>query len=361
MVKIDMESIGLTEKYVQEASLYSDLIIGRVSSQSKDCYEVITENGEVIARISGKFRYKVRFLSSYPAVGDFVMIDLLDDTSDKGIIHHVLKRKNIFERKASGTSKSMQIVAANIDTVFICMSLNHDYNLRRLERYLSIACDSGTIPVLVLTKSDLCKDLHTKLNEVSKVAIGIDVLITSSISDEGFLFVTNYISRGITAAFIGSSGVGKSTLINKIVGEDIMDTKEIRSDDKGRHTTTRRELIRMPGGGAVIDTPGMRELGLDNVDVSKTFSDIDEFASYCKFHDCTHGSEPKCAVKQAIRNGFLSLDRLESYNKLKKEVKYNGLNSKQIEKEKINEMFSSFGGMKNAKKYIKGKNARNKK
>jgi ribosome biogenesis GTPase len=238
------------------------------------------------------------------------------------------------------------------------MSLNNDFNLRRLERYLSIAWDSKAIPVIVLTKSDLCDDLAQKLFEVNSVAIGVDILITTSISEDGYLQVSSYIKESQTVAFIGSSGVGKSTLINRLLGESVLTTQGIRNDDKGKHTTTRRELIILHSGGMVIDTPGMRELGLESVDLSKAFSDIDELSALCKFHDCNHISEPNCAIQKAICDGVLSVERLESYRKLKKETQYEGLNSKQIETAKLNEMFSSVGGMKNARKFIKEKTKR---
>lgn len=347
-----MKNLGLTERFIQESKQYKDLFIGRVSSQTKNVYKVITENGEILAEISGKFYYSVKDLSEFPAVGDFVMIDRMDNFQGNGIIHHVLTRQSVFARKVAGAKEELQVVATNIDNVFICMSLNNDFNLRRLERYLSVAWDSGAIPVVVLTKSDLCTEVEKKFNEVSSIAIGVEVHVTS-VSNDGQQSLKKYLSEGQTVAFIGSSGVGKSTLINRLLGRDILDMSEIRSDDKGRHTTTRRELIMLPDSGVVIDTPGMRELGIISADLSKTFIDIEKLAAECKFNDCTHTNEPKCAVQKAIKDGNLSVERLESYRKLEKETKYEGLNSKMIEKEKLNEMFSEFGGMKNARKYLK--------
>ncbi len=350
-----MTNLGLNKRFITESTLYKGLYIGRVISEYKNLYKVVTEDGELTAEISGKLRFKVKNISDYPAVGDFVMIDRTEDISGNAIIHTILTRKSAFIRKAAGTSNDNQIVASNIDTVFICMSLNNDFNIRRIERYLGIAWDSGAKPVIVLTKSDLCKDLSEKLTEIDTVAMGVDVIVTSSMSEDGYLPVKSYLGSGKTIAFIGSSGVGKSTLINKVIGENILETNGIRNDDKGRHTTTRREMIVIPNGGVVIDTPGMREIGIESADLSKTFTDIDELSAKCKFSDCTHSNEPKCAVQEAIRAGLLSKDRLESYLKLKKEAKYEGLNSRQIENEKLNEIFKEFGGMKSARKMLKEK------
>ncbi len=333
-------------------------IIGRVYSQYKGIYKVIIDKDEITAEISGKFRYEIESLLDYPAVGDYVVLDRKDNYTGNAIIQRVLSRKSVFVRKAAGTGNDVQVIAANIDKVFICMSLNHDFNLRRLERYLAIAWDSGAEIVVVLTKSDICTNIDEMLASVENVAIGVKIMVTTSMNEEGYESIIKNITEGQTVAFIGSSGVGKSTLINKLIGENIIKTAETGENDKGHHTTTKRELISIPSGGFVIDTPGMRELGLESTNLSKAFSDIDQLAGECKFANCTHKSEPGCAVLKAIQDGHISEKRLISYEKLKKETKYDGLNSKQREKEKMETMFEEFGGVKNAKAFIKSKKMR---
>ncbi|SFG54555.1 ribosome biogenesis GTPase [Desulfotomaculum arcticum] len=363
MRKINLYNIGLSERYIQEATMYDgNLHLARVSAQHKDMYKVITENGEIQAEVAGKLSYLASASVDYPAVGDWVLVDRTDQKSGNAIIHHILTRKSCFERKTAGTGYERQIVAANIDTVFICMSLNNDYNLRRLERYLSIAWDSMSTPVIVLTKSDLCNDLTTKLMEIDSVAVGVDVLITSSMRGNGYADLLKYLNKGKTVAFIGSSGVGKSTLINRLLGENMLTTKEIREDDdKGRHTTTHRQLFVLPNGGVVIDTPGMRELQIANADLSKSFPDIEELAERCYFRDCQHESEPKCAVKKAIEDGVLSAKRLANYKKLQQEMAFferkNTMTTAQAEKQKIIAMMGSIGAYKQVRKHNKKKNS----
>ncbi|MPM46869.1 Small ribosomal subunit biogenesis GTPase RsgA [bioreactor metagenome] len=257
-----------------------------------------------------------------------------------------------------GNDNEMQVVAANIDIVFICMSLNNDYNLSRLERYLSVAYNSLAMPAVVLTKSDLCANLPAVLAEISNVALGADVIVTSSFDQASCDELLSYLKPGVTASFIGSSGVGKSTLINRLAGKELLSTSGLRNDDKGRHTTTRRELFALPTGGVVIDTPGMRELGAESSDLSKSFADIDELTAHCRFRDCTHTNEPGCAVLNAIETGELDERRFKNYLKLKREAKYEGLSSRQLESEKLNIMFKDIGGMKNMKNFIKEKNKR---
>lgn len=334
----------------------SDLIQGRVVLQHRNLYRVLTAEGELTAQVSGKLRHQAAAPSDFPAVGDFVMLDKTDDRDGYGTIHQVLPRKSAFIRKAAGKVEEAQIVAANIDTVFVCMALTRDFNIKRLERYLAIAWDSGATPVVLLTQSDLSPDVSVQQAAAAKAALGVEVLVSSAVSGQGLEEILQWIQPGKTVAFIGSSGVGKSTLINRLLGEERMETLPVDKDGKGRHSTTRRELVVLPSGGALIDTPGMREIGLESADLGKAFADIRDLALECRFRDCRHEQEPGCRVRQAIAEGILSEERLESYKKLEQELVYQALNSRQIENEKISRMFASFGGIKNARDFVKGKN-----
>jgi len=352
-INIDLKQYGLNERFEQEATMYENLYIARVIEQHRDLYKTLSEHGEINASVSGKFAYSAIEQTDFPTVGDWVMIDRTNSSSGNAIIHNVLRRKSALARQSAGRTSDGQMIAANIDTIFVCMSLNADFNLRRMERYLTIAWDSMATPVIVLTKSDLCDDLEHKLSEVTDISAGVDVIVCSSVSKDGFDAISAYIEHGKTIAFIGSSGVGKSTLINQLIGYDLMATKTIREDDdKGKHTTTHRQLLLLPDGGVVIDTPGMRELQIHSGDVSKTFGDIEEIAAMCRFRDCSHESESGCAIKEAIENGALSEKRFDSYKKLQREAEYEGLNSKQRENHKINQYFGSKNEMKQFKKQL---------
>jgi ribosome biogenesis GTPase len=347
---INLKKYGLNDRLEREAAMYAGLVLARITEQSRDMYKAVCENGERMAVVSGKLRRSSGGALDYPAVGDWAT---LEDAGIDGnaVIRHVLTRSGAFVRQAAGTSRDAQIVAANIDVAFVCMSLNADFNLRRLERYLTAAWDSGAKPVIVLSKSDLCEALDERLAEAESVSMGIPVVVCSAENGSGFDEISAMIGIGKTAAFIGSSGVGKSTMINRLLGEDVLAAKAIRAgDDKGRHATTRRRLLILPAGGAVIDTPGMREFSPYFGDVSKTFEDIEELAARCKFSDCSHSGEPDCAVRRAIENGLLSGKRFENYRKIEREVNYDGLNSRQREQEKLNRMF---GGKKTLKEFQK--------
>jgi len=320
---INIKKYGFSEEFSSEISQNSHSEPARILSQNKGFYRIITNKGEKLAEVSGKFRFQAAVSSDYPAVGDFVMVNW-NESGNSAIIESLLPRKSAFIRKAAGEPQQEQIVAANIDTVFLCMALNQDFNLRRLERYISIAWDSGAMPVIVLTKSDLCADLELKLSEVSSIAFGVDILVTTSTEENGYRELLPFISEGKTIAFIGSSGVGKSTLINRLLGKEHLKTNGLRNDDKGRHTTTHRELFLLPSGGMVIDTPGMREFGMwdNDTGIERAFTDIEELACQCKFRNCTHTNEPGCAIQSALAIGELQTDRWQSYQKLKAENDY---------------------------------------
>lgn len=288
---INIKKYGFSEKFSNEIPQDNQLTPARILSQEKGFYRIISDKGEKLAEVSGKFRFQTIVSSDYPAVGDFVLANW-NESGNSAIIESLLPRKSAFIRKAAGESQQEQVVATNIDIVFLCMALNNDFNLRRMERYISIAWDSGAMPVVVLTKSDKA--------------------------------LLPFISEGKTIAFIGSSGVGKSTLINRLLGKEQLKTNGLRNDDRGRHTTTHRELFLLPSGGMVIDTPGMREFGMwdNDTGIERTFTDIENLASQCKFRNCTHTNEPGCAIQKALETGKLQIERWQSYQKLKAENDY---------------------------------------
>lgn len=302
---------------------------GRVCVEHRGMYGLLTEDGQVPGEVSGRFRYEAAGIDAFPAVGDWVVLEP-GSGGGRATIHAILPRRSRFSRKVAGALTQEQVVAANFDHVFIMNSLNRDFNLRRLERYLTMVWESGACPVLVLTKKDLCVETAERVRAVETIAFGVRVLAVSAVTGEGMDEVREYLKPGSTVVFLGSSGVGKSTLTNQLAGREIMDVNGIREDDsRGRHTTTFRQLVVLPGGGIVIDTPGMRELQLWDADegLQGAFEDIDSIAGGCRFKDCRHDSEPGCAVKESIRAGILPAERLDSYRKLQKELVF--LESKQ--------------------------------
>ena len=337
---MDMELIALGfTPALFEAARAEGLIPGRVAAQSHGLCRVLTPEGERHAQLSGRLRHETSLL---PVSGDFVLLD------EDGVIRRVMERRSAFIRRSKG---ELQTVAANIDTVFVCMGLDRDFSLRRLERYLAVAWDSGALPVAVLTKADLCPDIDTKRAQAESAAPGVEVIVSPAELER-----IKALIAGRTVAFIGSSGVGKSTLVNRLAGRELLATGETRRDGKGRHTTTSRELLPLLGG-AVIDTPGMRELGIERADISRSFSDIDALAEGCRFSDCSHESEPGCAVRAAIISGELSEERLQSWRKLRREAAYAAMDSRQIEAAKIEYMLGP-GGMKLMRQIVKEKEKR---
>lgn len=321
-----IEQYGYNDFYKAQEDKFeakeNGLIPGRVIEVQRETYKIITNEGESAAKLKGSLFYNEAVQCTYPAVGDFVLVK--HNPYGEDIIYHVLERKSKFSRLDSFYEKE-QIVATNFDYVFIMTSLNYDFNIRRIERYLAAAWESGAVPVIVLTKADLCEDYSYYLEQIEEVAFGVSVIPISSLSGEGMEKLQQFIKPSKTLVFLGSSGVGKSSLVNAIAGEEVMKVNGIREDDsKGRHTTTHRQLIMMENGTMIIDTPGMRELGMWNASegLDTTFSDIEELSQQCRFGDCSHESEPGCAVRAALASGELPEKRWESYLKLKKEIRY---------------------------------------
>ena len=326
--------------------------VGRVMLEHKRLYRVETDFGECLAEVSGKYRFEAATREDYPAVGDWVVLSERQEEG-KATIHAMLPRFSKFSRKTAGLATEEQIVAANVDTVFLVQSLNYDFNPRRMERYLVMAWESGSNPVVVLTKSDLCKDVPGKIAEMEAVAYGVPIHALSVKEETGLEELTSYFGEGKTVALLGSSGAGKSTLTNHLLGEEKQLIQEVRSDDdKGKHTTTYRELYMLPTGGLVLDTPGMRELQLWEADgaINHSFQDIEELSEQCYFRDCKHANEPKCAVRDAIEEGALDAARYQSYVKLQRELAFlerkNDKRAQLAEKEKWKKITSGVRGGK---------------
>lgn len=325
---VTLHKLGWNEFFQEEFRrlAYDEWQPARVISQHKNSYSARSETGELRITVAGRLRYRIGGVDSYPVVGDWLAV-AVQPGEKKGVIQAILPRKSSFSRKTAGELTQEQVVAANVDTVFLVSGLDggRNFNLRNIERYLTVAGNSGAQPVIVLNKADVCDDVPSRVGEAELVAADVPVHAVSAASGWGLDALRAYISDGDTVALLGHSGVGKSALINALLGEERQQVGAVRAGDRrGRHTTTRRELILLPAGGAVIDTPGMREIqvwGEEGV-LGDAFDDIESLAVDCRFKDCRHGGEPGCAVHAAIERGDIDAARLESYLRLKRELRY---------------------------------------
>lgn len=327
---IDLLTYGFDNHFEQQITkedLGEGFIPARVISVQKETYRIISTLCENNAKLKGSYFYQGSEYTTYPAVGDFVLIKPNEYGDD--IIYKVLDRKTSFQRTNPSyrnitTMLSTQIVATNFDYVFIMMSLNQDFNIRKLERYVLTAFTSGAIPVILLTKADLCPEYEPYVSQIKELLPSVDVLAISSHTGLGLYDLTKYLVPRKTVVFLGSSGIGKSSLVNILANNELMKVNTIREvDSRGHHTTTHRELFLLDNGVNVIDTPGMRELELWDIgdSLDDTFADINELKDQCKFKDCKHENEPDCAIKNAMDNGTLEVTRYKSYQKLLKEAK----------------------------------------
>ena len=318
-----LNSYGWSDTLQQQFQTYAahGLAPARVLVQQRGLYGLATPMGEAAARLSGRFAHDAE-AGAYPVAGDWVAV-AIRAAEASATIHHLLPRRSAFVRKAVGGGGAAQVVAANVDVALLVASLNGDLNARRIERYLATAWESGASPVVVLTKADLCTDRDARKAEIEAVALGVPVHVVSAVTGEGLEGLSETFAPGQTAALLGSSGVGKSSLVNALAGAQLMVTRAIREEDaRGRHTTTHRQLVLLPNGRLVLDTPGMRELGLWDAEagVAATFADIEALAAQCRFPDCAHDAEPGCAIQAALADGSLDAGRWRSYAKLQREL-----------------------------------------
>jgi ribosome biogenesis GTPase len=332
------------------------LIPGRITVQQRSQYGLVTDLGDLTGQISGRLAHDADS-GGYPAVGDWVAVAARPD-EHAATIHAVLPRRTAFVRRAADTVAGEQVMAANVDVALLVASMNADLNPRRLERYLATAWQSGARPVVVLTKADLAEDPDGDIADAESVAFGAPVLAVSAITGEGMDALAAVLKPGETAVLVGSSGVGKSSLVNALAGEALMATAAIREDDAhGRHTTTHRQLIRLPSGALILDTPGMREIGLLDADdgLSATFEDIEAIAESCRFSDCRHGNEPGCAVRAALDSGELDSGRWKSFVKLQRELAFQARRDDPRLREAHNRHWVAIARANRASKKIRGK------
>lgn len=316
-----LASMGWDERFARDFdSLRAPgAVPARVVAEHRDRYLIHTPHGERAAVLSGRLRHQARTREDLPATGDWVVVDEGHGTA---AIHAVLPRRSLFRRKAAGDTTEAQVLAANVDVAFVAAALPADVNARRIERYLALAWESGAVPVVLLTKADLVDDVDAAVRGVRAVAPGVDVAAVSSLTGAGVDALARWLRPGRTAVLLGSSGVGKSTLTNLLLGTGALRTGAVRDDGRGRHTTTHRQLVRLANGALLIDTPGMRELQLWTADagLEAAFADVEGLAARCRFGDCAHRTEPGCAVRAAVEHGALEPARLESWRRLRREL-----------------------------------------
>jgi ribosome biogenesis GTPase len=322
-----LEKYGWKDFFAQQYLPHAEgaFVPARVSAEHRGSFLVLTAGGEIPAEVTGRMMFQAEDRLDYPVVGDWVLVHLLDKETH-AVIHSVLTRRTLLLRKTAGKDVTAQTIAANIDIVFIITGLDGNYNLRRIERYLVAVQESGAKPVVLLNKCDLAKDVQGRLCEALAVAGPARVLLVSALTGTGMDDLERLIAPGVTSCFVGSSGAGKSTLINRLAGTELVRTAEVREiDSRGRHTTTHRQMFVLPSGAIVIDTPGMRELGIVDADggIENTFADIEQLGRECRFRNCSHTIEQGCAVLAAIEIGDLDKERLKSFLKLKGEVLHN--------------------------------------
>ena len=345
---MNLSALGWSEDFATHLhSLNAPWLPARVGTQQRHRYTLLGNDWIATGEVAGKLRHEAAAPEEFPVVGDWVAAAR---EGDAAVIHAVLPRRTQFVRRMAGPKPLRQVVAANVDVVFLVSGLDHDYNPRRIERYLALAWESGAKPVVELNKYDLCTDVEKVLAEVEALAFGVPVYAMSATSADGLDAITAHVTAGKTAALLGSSGVGKSTIVNALLGTEKQVVHDVRDDDsRGRHTTTHRELVPLPNGGILMDTPGMRELQVsgDGEGLAMVFEDVAAFAAECRFRDCTHTNEPGCGVLAALAEGSLAEDRLASYRKLEREFAY------ARRRENIQEQLKEKARWKNIHKEIK--------